>query len=153
MKTLDPQREALIARIEATFPDPGFPERRTCPHRCDECDALDRVFQGSRWHEIAERDMLQLSGASALLSDEALSYFIPGLMVGCLREPEEADVTTDFLAYTFLDRPQRHALLEALPPEQRKAIYGYLEWWLGWDEYNAEWVAKYERLVQRISPD
>lgn len=158
MEPLDPPRGALIEQIEAAFPDPGYPaERRltdcTRPW-CHDCGRLDAIFRGRRWREILNVPMFpDLQDVPTLLGDEALAYFVPALMIGCLNDPGEADVTLDFIAYTFLSGPTRHGLLETLTAAQQSAVYGYLAWWVGSDEGNREWEAKYQRLVDKIPPN
>ena len=124
-----------IRQIEAAFaevPYPG-PEALFNGHCC-ECADVSASYAGKRWTEIALEDVLA-GRETCLLSPAAWRYYLPALMIWCIRAPETVDVIHDNLVYQLEPPDDRrgvpewfHARARGFSREQRSAIAAYLDW-------------------------
>jgi hypothetical protein len=104
----------LIALIEAAFdmrPCPVDEDITRCTYDkknggafdgpCWECVEMAAFFRGQSWRNLTGEDLRQEGQADSLFTVPAYCYFLPAFLIAAVREPEDADVCVDHLAYRF----------------------------------------------------
>lgn len=136
--------EDIIRQIEAAFADAPYPGREALfNHHCCECEEVSASYGGKRWAEITLADVLA-GRETSLLTPAAWRYYLPAMMIWCIRAPDTVDVIEDNLVYQ-LEPPDEHRGVPewfeerawGFSPEQRSAIVAYLDWYRERDE--ARW--------------
>lgn len=127
--------EQTIHQVERAFADVPYPGREALfNHHCCECAEVSASYAGKRWTEIDLPDILA-GRETCLLSPAAWRYYLPAMMIWCMRAPETVDVIHDNLVFQ-LEPPDDHRGVPdwfderagGFSPEQRAAIVAYLEW-------------------------
>jgi hypothetical protein len=137
----------IIEQITTAFSSTSLPQAEALVnHHCCECYETSAAFGGKPWAEISLEEVLA-GRETALLTAEAWRYYLPAVMIWCIRAPEAMDVMQDNLVYQ-LEPPgaeggsvrewfeQRSA---GFTLEQRQAIVAYLQWYREREE--REWAA------------
>jgi hypothetical protein len=98
VKEMDDSDET-IRQIRAAFAEVPYPGREALVnHHCCECAEVSASYAGKRWTEIALADVLA-GRETSLLSPTAWRYYLPALMIWCIRAPDAVDVIQDNLVY------------------------------------------------------
>jgi hypothetical protein len=137
--------ENLIGQIEAAFatrPYPGDENITCCSYDkknggdfngpCSECVEMAEYFRGKSWRELTAAELFQEGQCDALFTVAAYCYFLPAFLIAAIREPEEADVCVDKLAYRFGPKDgddwgtsRAAAIVAQLGAEERDATLTY----------------------------
>lgn len=137
--------DEIIQQITAAFADVTYPGPEALFNRhCCECAEVSASYVNKPWTEITLEDVLA-GRETALLSPAAWRYYLPAVMIWCVRAPDAVDVIEDNLVYQ-LEPPDEHRGVPdwfteratGFSPEQRAAIVAYLHWYRERDE--ARWV-------------
>lgn len=137
--------EAIVEQIAAAFAGVEHPGREALFNRhCCECAEVSDAFAGRPWTEITLQHLLE-GRETALLTAAAWRYYLPAMMIWCVREPDAVGVIQDNLVYQ-LEPPGDDYGVPAWFSEraagfsgaQRAAIAAYLDWYRERDE--ARWV-------------
>jgi hypothetical protein len=114
---------------------------------CEECIETYRGFWSHphtfvTWQEAARRPGSRIE--AALLSVEAWQYYLPALMIWCVRDTDQVDALVDSLVHELT--PPAPSNTEWFGPrsvgftsDQRNAIAQFLEWYR--ERENAEWAS------------
>jgi hypothetical protein len=120
-------------------------------NHCKECIGTFQAFWDEQksfmsWQAAAERRGACIE--AALLTPEAWRYYLPALIVWCVRDTRQVDVLVDNLVHELTPRPGAdNAWFEpraiGFSAEQRRAILSFLEWYqqreqAGWASIGAE---------------
>jgi hypothetical protein len=138
--------EDVVRQIMAAFAGSPYPGREALMNdHCCECADISASYAARRWTDIALEDVLA-GRETALLTPAAWRYYLPAVMICCLRAPDAVDVIQDDLV-AQLEPPDEHRgvpewfALRAtgFSPQQRSAIAAYLGWYRDlertrWDE-------------------
>jgi hypothetical protein len=128
--------DVVIRQISAAFASVPLPEPALLhnPHCC-ECEETSNASGGRPWTAIALEDVLR-GREVALLSAAAWRYYLPALMIWCIRAPEAVDVLQDNLVHQLEPPDDGRGVPEwfaqrapGFSPAQREAIVAYLEWY------------------------
>jgi len=146
--------EETIRQIEEAFADVAYPGREALFNdHCCECADVSASYAGRRWTEIALADVLA-GRETSFLSPAAWRYYLPALMIWCMRAPEAVDVIQDNLVYQLEPRDDTrgvpewfHERARGFSREQRLAIVAYLGWYRERDEALWEGTAPVPRHV------
>jgi hypothetical protein len=133
--------EEAIRQIEAAFADVPYPGREALfNNHCCECAEVSACYAGKRWTEIALTDVLA-GRETSLLSPAAWRYYLPAVMIWCIRAPDTVDVIQDNLVYQLEPPDDQRGVPEwfnerarGFSREQRSAIVAYLDWYRERDE-------------------
>lgn len=136
--------EQVIRQIEAAFAEVPYPGREALfNNHCCECAEVSACYAGKRWTEIALQDVLA-GRETSLLSPAAWRYYLPAVMIWCIRAPDTVDVIQDNLVYQLEPPDDQRGVPEwfnerarGFSREQRSAIVAYLDWYRERDE--ARW--------------
>jgi len=136
--------EETIREIEAAFAEVPYPGREALFNdHCCECAEVSASYAGKRWTEIALADVLA-GRETSLLSPAAWRYYLPALMIWCIRAPDAVDVMQDNLVYQLEPPDDQRGVPEwfnerarGFSRAQRSAIVAYLDWYRKRDE--ARW--------------
>ncbi len=96
----------LISRAFAETPQPGA-EALFNDHCC-ECVEVSAAYGGKRWMDISLEDILA-GRETALLTAAAWRYYLPALMIWCMRAPDAVDVVQDNRCTSLNRRPKAAA--------------------------------------------
>ena len=137
--------EAIVEQIRAAFAGAEYPGREALFNRhCCECAEVSDAFAGRPWTEITLQHLLE-GRETALLTAAAWRYYLPAMMIWCVREPEAVDVIQDNLVYQLEPPGDDSGVPEwfneratGFSDEQRAAIAAYLDWYRERDE--ARWA-------------
>ena len=124
----------IVAQIEAAFAGVEYPGREALRNtHCCECAEVSAAFAGKRWPEITLDDVLA-GRETALLSAAAWRYYLPAVMIWCIREPEAVDVIEDNLVCQLEPPADGRGVPEwfderaaGFSPAQRTSIAAFLE--------------------------
>jgi hypothetical protein len=128
--------DETIRQIEAAFAGVPYPGREALfNHHCCECVDVSESFGGRRWTEIALADVLG-GRETCLLTAAAWRYYLPAVMIWCIRAPDAVDVIQDNLVFQ-LEPPDGtrgvpewfNQRVRGFSREQRAAILAYLDWY------------------------
>ncbi len=135
----------IIRCIDAAFaetPQPA-PEALLNQHCC-ECAETSAAFAGKPWQEISLDDLLA-GRETALLSAPAWRYYLPAMMIWCIRAPDVVDVIQDNLVFQLEPPADGRGVPEwfaeratGFSEEQRAAIAAFLHWYRELDEVRWE---------------
>lgn len=136
--------EAIVEQITAAFAGTEPPGREALfNNHCCECAEVSGAFAGRLWTEITLQHLLE-GRETALLTAAAWRYYLPAMMVWCVREPDAVDVIQDNLVYQLEPPGDDYGVPEwfneraaGFSDEQRAAIAAYLDWYRERDE--ARW--------------
>jgi hypothetical protein len=127
----------VIRAIAEAFEQVDFPAAAELVNdHCDECIETYRVFWSRpltfmTWQEAASRPGSHT--AAALLSVAAWRYYLPAMIVWCLRDTEDLYDFDSILVYQLTPRGPSKKWFEprsvGFSVEQRRAITGFLEWY------------------------
>lgn len=70
----------IVDEIRNAFPAGAPPSRPITGHRCDECDAVDRLMGGRTWQDVASDFPQYCDDTFPLLTPEAKVYYLPAYM-------------------------------------------------------------------------
>jgi hypothetical protein len=144
------ENAAVIDEIRAAFRTTVLPasELLTKNH-CSECIDTFRLFwdtPGSfmTWESAAAREGACME--SALLTPTAWRYYLPAMLIWCVRDTAKVDALVDNLVYELTPKVgvdgKKTSFDERAPgfsTEQRRAITAFLEWCQQQEE--AEWAS------------
>ena len=126
-------KDPTILLIEAAFsgvPRPA-PEALLNQHCC-ECAETSAAYAGKTWQDISLDDLLA-GRETALLSPAAWRYYLPAMMIWCIRAPEVVDVIQDNLVFQLEPPAEGRGVPEwfaeratGFSEEQRVAITAFL---------------------------
>ena len=101
---------------------------------CCECVEVSAAYGGKRWKDISLDDIL-VGRETALLTAAAWRYYLPALMIWCIRAPDAVDVIQDNLVYQLEPPAEGRGVPEwfeeratGFSEAQRAAILAYLHW-------------------------
>ena len=101
---------------------------------CCECAETSDAYGGRPWTEISLQDILR-GRETALLSATAWRYYLPAMMIWCIRAPDAVDVIQDNLVYQLEPPVEGRGVPEwfaeraaGFSDAQRAAIAAYLDW-------------------------
>ena len=83
--------EALLQKIESSFPAERFFGPVTGGCACDECSALTNSFRHEAWNTLTDQVMDERFGSLPLLSPEAFATFLPAWLTRSLRDLDAKD--------------------------------------------------------------
>ena len=111
---------------------------------CDECIEVSEAYRAKTWQDIQLADVIA-GRETALLTPEAWRYYLPALLVWCVREPEAVDVLLDNVVYELEppdvdDKGWFAERAHGFTPAQMRAMIHFLEW------YRERQDAEYELL-------
>jgi len=137
--------EELVRQIVAAFASTPHPAREALANNhCCECVEVSRAYAGKPWTQIALEDILA-GRETALLTAAAWRYYLPAMLIWCLREPDAVDVLADNLVYQLEPPDGEHGVSEwfgeravGFSESQRAAVVAYLDWYRERDE--ARWA-------------
>jgi hypothetical protein len=135
----------IIQQIMAAFAGTEYPGRNALANdHCCECAEVAGAYAGRPWTDIT-LDHLLAGRETALLSAAAWRYYLPAMMIWCLREPDAVDVIQDNLVYQLEPPDGERGVPEwfqeratGFSAEQRAAIVAYLDWYREYDA--ARWA-------------
>src|SRR6478752_507894 len=102
----------LVREIELAFSETTLPAAQALMNNhCKECIETSRLFcKTSRsfvtWQEAALRRGARVE--SSLLTVEAWRYYLPALMIWCIRDTKRVDVLLDNLVHGLTPPPKAH---------------------------------------------
>jgi hypothetical protein len=143
VETITNEQE-LIDQVQAAFKDVPLPSRDALwNNHCCECSDTSAAFGARPWSEISLEDLLS-GRETALLSEVAWRYYIPSMIIWCIREPEVVDVIRDNLVFQLAPpETQEEWAWRWFKPrasgfnrEQRQAIVAFLNWYQEREEEN-----------------
>ena len=128
--------EPLVARIAAAFADVPRPDPAALHNdHCCECAETSEAYGALPWPEIRLEHLLA-GRETSLLTVAAWRYYLPAMMTWCLRQPVEADVLVDYVAWQLTPPAGERGVPDWFAPRavgftsaQRAAIVAYLEWY------------------------
>jgi hypothetical protein len=128
--------EEIVRQITAAFADVTYPGQEALfNHHCCECAEVSSCYVGKPWTEITLEDTLA-GRETALLSPAAWRYYLPAVMVWCVRAPDVVDVIQDNLVYQLEPPDGQRGVPEwfreratGFTGEQRSAIVAFLDWY------------------------
>lgn len=131
----------IVNRIEDAFAGVEYPGREALVNNhCCECADVSAAFAHKRWTEITLHDLLA-GRETALLNAAAWRYYLPAVMIWCVREPEAVDVIQDNLVYQLEPPGDGRGIPEwfdertaGFSPAQRASIVAFLELYRARDE-------------------
>ena len=131
----------LIRRAFSETPQPT-PEALFNRHCC-ECVDVSTAYAGKHWTDISLDDVLA-GRETALLTAIAWRYYLPAVMIWCIRAPDSVDVIQDNLVYQLEPPTEVRGVPEwfkeratGFTEEQRAAIVVYLHWYR--ERLEAQW--------------
>jgi len=144
---------SLIARISEVFPLYPVPSKQgiigetSYPPGESELVEIREFFGNRLWNTITPADVRRFEDCLALLSKEALAYFIAGWMTCCLLDSETVDVGLDNLVYQ-LERADPGLWSLA----QRSVIYLWINHWIQQLPPSCP-DEDFERVARRFRPE
>ena len=128
--------DSTIQLINRAFSDTPKPKPEALfNHHCCECIEVSAAYAGKQWMDISLEDVLA-GRETALLTAAAWRYYLPALMIWCIRAPDAVDVIQDNLVYQLEPPAQGRGVPEwfeeraiGFSEEQRAAIVAYLHWY------------------------
>jgi hypothetical protein len=127
----------IIDKVHAAFKDVPLPSAEALwNNHCCECSETSAAFGARPWSEISLDDLLS-GRETALLSEVAWRYYLPSMIIWCIRAPKDVDVIQDNLVYQLAPpETQEQWAWEWLKPrasgfnrQQRQAIVAFLKWY------------------------
>jgi hypothetical protein len=145
----------VIRTVEAAFERGDLPPAADLTNdHCNECIETYRQFWSEphtfvTWQEAARRQGSCVE--AALLAVGAWRYYLPTLIVWCVRDTDKVDALVDNLVHELTppapsDREWFGPRSVGFSADQRKAITHFLEWYQAKEK--AEWAS-----IGRESPD
>ncbi len=134
----------VIDQVHAAFKDIPLPSKETLwNNHCCECSETSAAFGARPWSEISLEALLS-GRETALLSEVAWRYYLPSMIIWCIRAPEVVDVIQDNLVYQLAPpETQEEWAWKWFKPrasgfnrEQRQAIVLFLNWYRERQEEN-----------------
>ena len=127
--------EDIVRQIQAAFARTEYPGREALSNsHCCECAEVSGAYIDKLWTEISLEDLLA-GRETALLTAVAWRYYLPAMMIWCLREPDAVDVIQENLVYQLEPPGEDHGVPEwfnerasGFSGDQRSAIAAYLDW-------------------------
>lgn len=129
--------QEIIDQVHAAFKDVPLPSAETLRNdHCCECSETSAAFGARPWSEISLEDLLS-GRETALLSEAAWRYYLPSMIIWCIRNPEVVDVIQDNLVYQLAPPvTQEEWAWNWFKPrasgfnrDQRVAIVAFLNWY------------------------
>jgi hypothetical protein len=138
----------MVREIENAFSGTVLPAAAALMNNhCSECVETSRLFWNEQesfvtWQEAARRPGSYVE--SALLTAEAWRYYLPALMIWCVRDTESVNVLLDNLVHGLTppatsDRAWFAPRSVGFTSQQRLAIAAFLRW--DRDRERAEWAS------------
>jgi hypothetical protein len=160
----------LIAIIEAAFekrPRPFDEDITHCTYDkenggdfdgpCCECVDMAAFFKGKSWRDLSGEDLRHEGQADSLFTVTAYCYFLPAFLIAAIREPEEADVCVEHLAYRFGPKSddewsqERVALVvDELTAAEREATLAYFRFAISRD---GDFDGYLERAIRTLTAE
>ena len=126
----------VIDSVQAAFRDvPLPPGNALWNDHCCECAETSAAYGARPWTEISLEDLLA-GRETALLSETAWRYYLPSMMIWCVRAPEIVDVIQDNLVFQLAPpETQEEWAWKWFGPRasgfsgaQRQAIAAFIQW-------------------------
>ena len=138
--------EDIVAQITSAFASAERPAPEALRNdHCCECAEISDAWGGRPWTEISLEDVLR-GAETALLSAAAWRYYLPAVMIWCIREPAAVDVIQDNLVYQLEPPADGRGVPEwfaerapGFSDAQRAAVVAYLDWYR--ERQEADWPA------------
>ena len=138
--------DEIVEQITVAFASTARPAPEALRNdHCCECAETADAYGGLPWTEISLPDVLR-GRETALLSAAAWRYYLPALMIWCIRAPDVVDVIQDNLVYQLEPPAAGRGVPEwfaerspGFSDAQRAAIVAYLDWYREREE--AVWPA------------
>jgi hypothetical protein len=138
----------LIDEVSIAFRGTALPPATALLNEhCNECIETSRVFWDTpnsfiAWESAAERRGAYVE--AALLTPEAWRYYLPALLIWCVRDTGQVDALLNNLAHELTPRADSgrdwfEPRSIGFSPEQRCAIVTFLEWYR--EHEQAEWAS------------
>jgi GNAT superfamily N-acetyltransferase len=132
--------DEVVRIISDAFSGTPYPGRDALFNdHCCECAEVSAAYAGKPWTDIALDDV-RAGRETALLTAAAWRYYLPAVMIWCLRAPDAVDVIQDNLVYQ-LEPPaggrgvpqwfEERAI--GFSEAQQAAITAYLHWYREFD--------------------
>ena len=124
--------DQLIEQIKATFRGVEPPPASTLMNsHCEECIETSWAFSQKRWEDLAN-DVGSYQ-ETALLTPEAWRYYLPTIMIWCLRDTKIVDALVDNTVHQLTppsepDKKWFEQRNRGFTGSQRRAIVIFLEW-------------------------
>jgi hypothetical protein len=140
-------QQQIVEQIEAAFGDTELPHVEALINKhCCECLETSEAYGGRPWLEVS-LDELLAGRETALLTAVAWRYYLPAVMIWCIRAPEAVDVIEDNLVHQLTPPGPQSGSVPAWFEEratgftdgQRQAIVAYLGWYR--ERQEREWRA------------
>jgi hypothetical protein len=94
-----PNADDIIQLIRRAFSDTPHPGSEALFNRhCCECVEVSEAYGGKDWTDISLDDVLA-GRETALPSAAAWRYYLPAVMIWCIRAPDAVNVIQDNLVY------------------------------------------------------
>jgi hypothetical protein len=125
-------RGQLIDQIKEAFRGREPPSASSLMNsHCEECVETSWAFSKKRWDELA--DDVGSYQETALLTAEAWRYYLPTIMIWCLRDTEIVHALVDNTVYQLTppSAPEKERFVQrnhGFTDRQRKTIVAFLEW-------------------------
>lgn len=134
----------VIDQVHAAFKDVPLPSKDALwNNHCCECSEMSAAFGARPWPEISLEELLS-GRETALLSEVAWRYYLPSMIIWCIREPEIVDVIQDNLVFQLAPPGMQEEWAwkwfkpraSGFNREQRQAIVAFLGWYQERQEEN-----------------
>ena len=138
----------VVREIESAFSETSLPAAEALMNdHCEECVDTSRLFWNTSrsfvtWQEAALRPGSRVE--SALLTVEAWRYYLPALMIWCIRDPKRVDVLPGNLVHGLTPPAKAHLAWFApraagFTAQQRRAVVSFLRWYQAREQ--AQWAS------------
>ena len=136
MGVISPDGEGVVRLIRAAFSATPYPGREALSNdHCCECAEVAAAYAGKPWTKISLDDVLA-GRETALLSAAAWRYYLPAVMIWCIRAADVVDVVQDNLVYQLEPPADGRGVprwfeerATGFSRDQREAITAYLHWY------------------------
>jgi len=134
----------VIDQVHAAFKNVPLPSKDALwNNHCCECSETSEAFGARPWSEISLEELLS-GRETALLSEAAWRYYLPSMIIWCIRAPDVVDVIQDNLVYQLAPpETQKEWAWKWFMPrasgfnrEQCQAIVAFLNWYQERQEEN-----------------
>jgi len=133
-----PLAETVIQAIQAAFAELPMPPADALKNdHCQECTDTWRWFLDVAAEVMTWKSAAAMPGKAietSLLSVAAWRYYLPALLIWCVRDRDTVDVLPDNVAHTLSRRSDDwfQARSSGFSPAQRQSVALFLEWYQDW---------------------
>ena len=110
---------------------------------CEECSEIAAFFAGKQWNQISAAEYHSQHTATALMTQAAFNYFMPGWMTVSISDRKTAGVIPDNLMYTMAGQSESytlriHSFYAGLSLRQLHCVSQFIEWYNGGQDWTDE---------------